>query len=200
MIKLMDLLEDFPKKKKKNGEESQDSGPKKIKTPSGKHHLQVNYNGSPGWFAGMQPFDFSASLVKRLGRKGWDFKYENLNEGDLFPDVFSTNEQGKAYLEDPSNYATWTEFSTGETYWYDTEGTISIDGLTTSNSLLYSNNLFSRLIEGTYGGTLPFIFQLNSHIFLSDQFSITKIQDKSFEFLQTSKGYYNVGFKLKEVW
>ena len=33
MIKLMDLLEDFPKKKKKNGEESQDSGPKKIKTP-----------------------------------------------------------------------------------------------------------------------------------------------------------------------
>ena len=51
MIKLMDLLEDFPiKKKKKNGEESQDSAPKKVKTPIPEDPFHRNdvEEGGPG--------------------------------------------------------------------------------------------------------------------------------------------------------
>ena len=50
MIKLMDLLEDFPKKKKKDGEESQDSGPKKVKTaiPDDPFHKDDVEEGGPG--------------------------------------------------------------------------------------------------------------------------------------------------------
>ena len=46
----MDLLEDFPKKKKKDGEESQDSGPKKVKTaiPDDPFHKDDVEEGGPG--------------------------------------------------------------------------------------------------------------------------------------------------------
>ena len=50
MIKLMDLLEDFPVKKKKDDEESKDSAPKKVKTPIPEDPFHRNdvEEGGPG--------------------------------------------------------------------------------------------------------------------------------------------------------
>ena len=142
------------------------------------------YTRAPAWQTGF-PWELSGSDLdndnariqesRTLGRKYWDLKFSYLQDSAIMPKTES--------FGDP----------TDPNYWLNNEheGTIS-----------NSNTFFSKVLNKVQGSHLPFIFLPNDSDpdYNTDQWTICRFDQESFDISQVANSVYNMKLKIKEVW
>ena len=103
------------------------------------------------------------------GRRVWDLSFSYMSDSDLMPSQFIGN-AGDDMLD----------YRGGSFGW----------------GMMY-NNFYTRVIAGTLGGSLPFIFQPDKDV---EDFAIARFDMKSFKIEQTAPNLYNIKLKIRESW
>jgi len=153
-------------------------GVKTIQTKGGATLSNATYTKPADWGDGgawQLGSDESGNPISNLrsGRRVWDLSFSYLSDTDLMPVVAATTNLGAGY----------------------TEGTPTSD-----DTLLEGTDFFSRVINRTMGGHLPFIFQADNSNNSPDQFAIARFDMNSFSYDQVANNVYNVKLKIREVW
>ena len=147
-------------------------GIKAVKTKGGATLSNAIYSKPADWGNG-GAWQLGTDMYNyRSGRRVFELSFSFLQDSDLMPKVAST-----------TNYA-------GS---YET-------AVPSDNTILEGTDFYSQVINRTFLGHLPFIFQIDKDNNSPDQFAICKFDMKSFEINQVSLNIYNCKLKLIEVW
>ncbi|QDP64297.1 MAG: hypothetical protein Unbinned4139contig1000_10 [Prokaryotic dsDNA virus sp.] len=157
---------------------------KTITTPGGSNLSNQNWSRPAPWgnYGSWELHQGDSSLMKlsKTGRRIWSLSYTQLGGSDTFglnqslSTGFLKNEI--AGLEFDANDVTDNEFN------YNLHTDI---------------NFFSQVINKTLGGSIPFIFQPDNEY---PDFALAVLDQRSFQFSQTSHNTYTFKIKIKEVW
>ena len=134
------------------------------------YHLWTQWDNSKGIYV---PESYS-------GRRVWNLKFSYLGRLDTFP----------------------TEKGAGVTSakWSDNEGMYVYNITDDPNErqvIGVKNDFYTRVIHGTRGGSLPFIFQPDKDI---EEFALCRFDQNSFRFTQQAPDLYEVSVKIVESW
>ena len=168
-------------------------GMESIQTASGHDVVQTKFKGSPRWL--MHPWDqpdevfesYSGAGINQVykdfyptGRRTWTMNFNYLDESDVMP-----------YVDTASHENAFIDAESG--------GLISDQASPGQYSLAGHPGFMNQVIQRTYGGNYPFIFQSNKDSMQSDAFAIVKF-DAIPEFTQVANGVYSCSLSLREVW
>ena len=133
----------------------------------------------------------------RAGKRKWTITFDAISSAEMFGPTLSLNDRGwSGELMDNWVNSGYAEMPDAEDYYYDNV----VDGLQFNSNLLTDNNVFSRCIQLTNGGQLPFIMQINKDNFNNDQWAIVKFDNmKKFKLTQTANSVWSLTLKLKEI-
>ena len=117
------------------------------------------------------------------GRRVWSLKFSYLNRLDVFP-----TEQGSGISSESWNHAEGM-------YAYSD----SVEGAILENRQVMGlkNDFYTRVIQGTRGGALPFIFQPDKD---KEEFALCRFDQNSFRFTQQAPDLFEVSVKIVESW
>jgi len=126
------------------------------------------------------------------GRRVWKLKFSYMNDkvedasGSVFGDQFGANHKGlfnDNYHRESKVHLDWGNSN------YGTSG----DGFMNINK-----NFFTRVINGTMGGKLPFLFQPDSED--ESEIFLCEFEGKEITFEQVAPNVYNFDLTIREVW
>jgi len=144
-------------------------GIKETTTMGGASLTNIDYYKPPNWAGGLEPWQLHGRPSRSLvGRRSWDMSFSYLTE--------TTSGNSNAVM--PDNYNTDDEDAS--TYNY-----------------VSKNSFYNKVIQGTMGGALPFIFQPNKNV---DEFALCKLDMKKFTVKKTAPTLASVKLRIKEVW
>ncbi len=118
------------------------------------------------------------------GRRIWKLKFSYLKTAD-------------------NNNALFTNLlTTGADKWFGERGGVFHDATAFGDQDGYQTlglkcNFFTRVIHGTLGGALPFVFQPDKEV---EDFAICKLDQDSFQFKKIAPELWEISLKIKEVW
>ena len=163
-------------------------------TVNGHDIVTTNYKGSPRWL--MHPWDQPEQV------------FENYNEGpgegliykDFYPTGRRTWTMNFSYL-DESDVMPYVDTASHDTAYVNAEAGDLIGNQTSPGqySLAGHPGFMNQVIQRTYGGNYPMIFQTNKDSIQVDAFSIVKFSAIP-EFTQVANGVYSCSLSLREVW
>lgn len=163
-------------------------------TTTGHDYINTNFKGSPRWL--MHPWDLPDQVFQSYS----DGPGENLIYKDFYPTGRRTWTMNFNYL-DESDVMPYVDTASHENAFIDAEigGLISDQASPGQYSLAGHPGFMNQVIQRTYGGNYPLIFQSNKDSMQSDAFSIVKF-DAIPEFTQVANGVYSCSLSLREVW
>tara|TARA_Y100000310_G_scaffold312406_1_gene359679 strand:+ start:2032 stop:3186 length:1155 start_codon:yes stop_codon:yes gene_type:complete len=120
--------------------------------------------------------------LSRSGRRTWDLEFSYIDDSDFW----GSNQLGNGYREDFSDGLDKDDIGRNiDKYRFN---------------VITDDNFFSQVWNKTFGGTIPFIFQVDKDNSNPDQFAICKFKDNSLKATQTAFNVYDVSFSIEEVW
>ena len=164
-------------------------------TKGGNTLTNMRWNNSP--LLGFKPYhlwhEHSQEGVNMAetptGRRVWNLKFSYLSREDIFP-------MGSG----GGSITTWSSQNVAGMYFYNKDhvGYDENDNQIEEYQYLgLKHNFYTRVINGTLGGALPFIFQPDS---TRDDYAICRFDQNSFDFKQVAYNTYNVSLRIMEVW
>ena len=137
-------------------------------------------------------YDFHQSPT---GRREWTMNFTHISTED----IMSKNEMFSSYFSYNGNQSSDSipsyEESVDGDYNYDS----SLDEYHFNSNTVYNNNDFTKVMNFTMGGSIPFILQLDKNNGNQDQFCMARIKQDSFEFNLVANGEYDISITIEEV-
>jgi len=159
-------------------------------TKGGNTLTNIRWNNSP--LLGFKPYHLwhehgneGVNMAETpTGRRVWNLKFSYFSRDDVFP-----------MGADGTTKKRWSADDVSGMYFYNYDNV----GLE-NEELQYlglKHNFYTRVVNGTLGGALPFIFQPDSTI---DDYAICRFEQNSFKFRQQAPDLYEVSVKIVETW
>ena len=164
-------------------------------TKGGNTLTNIRWNNSP--LLGFKPYhlwhehgnDGVNMAETPTGRRVWNLKFSYFSRDDVFPMSVDGTTKKRWSADDSAGMYFYNYDNVG----YDQDGN-QIEEL---QYLGLKHNFYTRVVNGTLGGALPFIFQPDSTI---DDYAVCRFEQNSFKFRQQAPDLYEISVKIVETW
>ena len=158
-------------------------GVRSMKTGGGSELINYKYLRPLKWGGKYNPFEYQQHSNEpvdmnraRVGRREWSISWAELHDSSVLPEYFSINWEG--LIDSDGNHET-----------------LGATGL-----LDQGDNFFSKVLNRTQGGRLPFLLQIDGDNYNADQFALTRIKKNNIKVTQINNKTVRINLKLEECW